>query len=109
MAHSKSRLYAAARLLGEALAADPDLAADYRSAHESYLAMRNAVDDLGIPVTAGGMPDRVKCLHVLVAHSLAVGRGVNPLGDRAVDMLGQYFRGPGPCVRLHRTPRSSRR
>ena len=38
-------------------------------------------------VSAGGMPDRVKCLHVLVAHSLAVGRGVNPLGDRVVDAL----------------------
>ena len=47
------------------------------------------------------MPDRVKCLHVLVAHSLAMGRGVNPLGDEAVDALGEYFRGAGtPCVRL---------
>ncbi|HEY5882134.1 MAG TPA: DUF501 domain-containing protein, partial [Nakamurella sp.] len=70
------------REMTEELAADPDLGAHYRAAHESYLAMRNSIDDLGIPVTAGGMPDRVKCLHVLVAHSLAVGRGVNPLGDR---------------------------
>ena len=62
--------------------------------------LRNAIDDLGIPVTAGGMPDRVKCLHVLVAHALAVGRGVNPLGDRAVDMLGDYVRGGAPCARL---------
>ena len=30
------------------------------------------------------MPDRVKCLHVLIAHSLAKGPGVNPLGDEAV-------------------------
>ena len=29
------------------------------------------------------MPDRVKCLHVLVAHALAAGR-VNPLGDEAL-------------------------
>ena len=84
------------------LAADPELAARYRTAHESYLAMRNDLDDLGIAVTAGGMPDRVKCLHVLVAHSLAVGRGVNPLGDRAVDMLSEYFRGQRPCARLDR-------
>ena len=33
------------------------------------------------------MPNRVKCLHVLVAHSLAAGRGVNPLGDEALDRL----------------------
>jgi uncharacterized protein len=33
------------------------------------------------------MPDRVKCLHVLIAHSLAKGRGTNPLGDEAVAVL----------------------
>lgn len=82
------------------LAEDPDLAAAYRRAHEAYLAVRNAVDDLGIDVSAGGMPDRVKCLHVLVAHSLAVGRGVNPLGDEAVDALGEYLRGERPCAAL---------
>ena len=38
-------------------------------------------------VSAGGMPDRVKCLHVLVAHSLAAGPGVNPLGDEALAAL----------------------
>ncbi len=82
------------------LAADPELAAQYRLAHESYLQMRNDLDDLGIAVTAGGMPDRVKCIHVLVAHSLAVGRGVNPLGDQAVDALPDYFRGQPACARL---------
>jgi hypothetical protein len=88
------------REMTDELASDPDLAARYRAAHEQYLALRNAIDDLGIGVTAGGMPDRVKCGHVLVAHSLAVGRGVNPLGDRAVDMLDEYLRGAVPCVRL---------
>jgi hypothetical protein len=29
----------------------------------------------------------VKCLHVLIAHSLAKGRGVNPLGDEALALL----------------------
>jgi len=82
------------------LTADQDLAAAYRAAHESYLRARNDLDDLGIAVTAGGMPDRVKCLHVLVAHSLAMGRGTNPLGDRAVDALPEYFRGQPACVRL---------
>ena len=88
------------REMTDRLASDDDLAARYRLAHESYLATRNALGDLGIAVTAGGMPDRVKCLHVLVAHSLAVGRGVNPLGDEAVDALGDYFRGEMPCSAL---------
>jgi hypothetical protein len=51
------------------------------------LADRNAVEPLGTGVSGGGMPDRVKCLHVLIAHSLAKGRGVNPLGDEALALL----------------------
>lgn len=82
------------------LQVDQALADAYRRAHESYLAARNALGDLGIGVTAGGMPDRVKCLHVLVAHSLAVGRGVNPLGDEAVEALAGYTGGAPPCARL---------
>lgn len=68
---------------------DEELAAAYRAAHEAYLADRAQLGD--VPeidgISAGGMPTRVKCLHVLVAHSLAVGPGVNPLGDRAVELL----------------------
>ena len=48
-------------------------------------------------VSAGGMPDRVKCLHVLVAHALAAGPGVNPLGDEALALLPEWW-GSGPCV-----------
>ncbi len=48
-------------------------------------------------VSAGGMPDRVKCLHVLAGQSLAQGRGVNPLGDEVLDALGDWWRS-GPCV-----------
>jgi hypothetical protein len=33
------------------------------------------------------MPDRIKCLHVLIAHSLAKGPGVNPFGDEALALL----------------------
>ena len=33
------------------------------------------------------MPERVKCLHVLIAHSLAKGPGVNPFGDEALAVL----------------------
>ncbi|MTD12783.1 DUF501 domain-containing protein [Nakamurella sp. YIM 132087] len=88
------------REMTERLSVEPDLAEKYRFAHDTYLATRNALDDLGIAVTAGGMPDRVKCLHVLVAHSLAVGRGINPLGDEAVDLLPEYFRGEPACAHL---------
>jgi hypothetical protein len=76
---------------------DEDLAARYLAAHEDYLARRDAVESLGTTVTAGGMPRRVKCLHVLVAHSLAVGRGVNPFGDEALDRLADWGI-DGPCV-----------
>ena len=69
------------------LAADPELADAYRRAHESYLCERDAVEPLGTRFSGGGMPDRVKCLHVLIAHSLAKGRGVNPLGDEALAIL----------------------
>ena len=36
------------------------------------------------------MPSRVKCLHVLVGHALAVGPGVNPFGDEALAMLPDW-------------------
>jgi hypothetical protein len=88
------------REMTERLAGDPELAAGHRAAHERYLGVRNALGDLGTDVSAGGLPDRVKCLHVLVAHSLAAGRGVDPLGDEAVDRLGEFFRGAEPCARL---------
>jgi hypothetical protein len=80
------------------LADDPDLAERYRRAHDEYVATRTGIED--VPeirgISAGGMPDRVKCLHVLVAHSLAVGPGVNPLGDEALAALGDWWR-PTMC------------
>ena len=77
------------------LAAEPDLAARYRAAHDAYLAERDELDRVEEldGTSAGGMPNRVKCLHVLVAHSLAVGPGVNPLGDEALDALGPWWTG----------------
>ena len=45
-------------------------------------------------VSAGGMPGRVKCLHVLVGHALASGPGVNSLGDEAVAALGPFWERP---------------
>lgn len=68
---------------------DPDLAAAYLGAHRAYLADRARYGEVPeiAGISAGGMPTRVKCLHVLVAHALAAGSGVNPLGDEAVDRL----------------------
>ena len=81
------------------LAADEELAAAYADAHRRYLAARA---ELGtVPeiegVSAGGMPDRVKCLHVLAGQSLAQGRGVNPLGDEVLERIGEWW-AAGPCV-----------
>lgn len=86
-------------LMNERLNTDAELAAAYRSAHESYLANRDAIGQRSgtgeVPeiagVSAGGMPTRVKCLHVLVGHSLAAGSGVNPLGDEALAAISQWW------------------
>jgi hypothetical protein len=79
------------RELTENLATDPGLAAAYRAAHRAYLAERDAIDPLGTEVSAGGMPSRVKCLHVHVAHALAAGPGVNPIGDQILVRLGEEW------------------
>ena len=87
------------REMAQRLGADPELAAGYRRAHEAYLAARASIDDVPeiAATSAGGMPDRVKCLHVLVAHALAAGPGVNPLGDEALAQLPDWS-ASGPCV-----------
>jgi hypothetical protein len=80
------------RTMTERLRVDHELATAYRKAHEQYLARREAIGH--VPeidgISAGGMPDRVKCLHVLVGHSLAEGPGVNPLGDEALAALPDW-------------------
>jgi hypothetical protein len=81
------------------LAEDPALADAYAAAHDDYLKRRAEIAD--VPeiggTSAGGMPRRVKCLHVLVGHALAVGPGVNPLGDEALAALEPWW-AAGPCV-----------
>ena len=87
------------REMQDRLGEDEELAAAYRAAHEVYLEQRYELGD--VPeihaISAGGMPDRVKCLHVLAGQSLAQGRGVNPLGDEVLDRLGAWW-SSGPCV-----------
>ena len=71
------------------LETDEELAESYRAAHEDYLERRNRhgeVEEIA-GISAGGMPTRVKCLHALVGHSLAVGPGINPIGDIALSMI----------------------
>ena len=87
------------REMTERLDRDPELASAYAAAHEDYLRRRGELGDVAEieGVSAGGMPSRVKCLHVLVGHSLAVGPGVNPLGDEALEALGSWW-AAGPCV-----------
>ena len=83
--------------------ADGALRRRYETAHQDYLARREAAARAaGIeplpPGTqsAGGMPERVKCLHALVAHELAAGH-VNPCGREALDAVGEWWLA-GPCV-----------
>jgi hypothetical protein len=85
------------REMSSRLGTDPALRAGYEAAAADYVARRDAIEPLTGAPAAGGMPDRVKCLHVLVAHALAAGPGVNPLGDEALAMLPDWAAG-GPCV-----------
>ena len=100
-----SRLEAAGvmRQMQERLASDAALRAAYQAAHRDYLARRDEVARAAgvapLPPgtqSAGGMPSRVKCLHALAAHELAV-PGANPLGRQALAAAGRWW-AAGPCV-----------
>lgn len=87
------------RTMQQRLTSDPGLATAYRAAHEDYLTRRaelGAVPEIE-GVSAGGMPTRVKCLHALAAHALAVGAGTNPLGDEVLAALSPWWE-PSSCV-----------
>ena len=80
---------------------DAKLKSQYQQAHAAYLndrshlAAQHGVCDVPDPeVSAGGMPDRVKCLHALVGHALAAGPGINPLGDEALTEIGAFWNEP---------------
>lgn len=84
--------------MNERLQSEPELMGQYQAAHVDYETARDVVAkelNLDVPevkgVTAGGMPDRVKCLHSLIAHSLAAGEGINPLGDEALAKLPNWW------------------
>lgn len=76
--------------LQERLAQEPELAKAYLAAHEAYLTEREQILEVEETkgISAGGMPTRVKCLHALAGHALAKGKGVNPIGDIALEQIG---------------------
>jgi hypothetical protein len=88
--------------MNDRLADDPKLQGEYYSAHIDYMAAREALR-MDVPevdgISAGGMPERVKCLHSLIAHSLAAGEGVNVLGDEALAKLPVWW-SEHPCSQL---------
>jgi uncharacterized protein len=97
------------RDMGERVAADPALRHAYLAAHQDYLARRAEAAGISgvepLPAdspSAGGMPDRVKCLHALAAHELAV-PGMNPLGREALQAAGDWWLS-GPCVAPDQAP-----
>ena len=85
--------------MSQRLLDEPDFAAAYAASHEAYLAEREAIAHVPeiAGISAGGMPTRVKCLHVLIGHSLARGEGANPLGDEGLRLLGDYW-GQSSCA-----------
>jgi hypothetical protein len=87
------------REMNARLADDPALAERYRAAHERYLRRRGEIEVVPeiAGVSAGGMPTRVKCLHVQLAQSLAEGPGGNPFGDEVRERIGPWWT-DGPCV-----------
>jgi len=102
------------REMTQRTADEPALRQAYQAAHHDYLARRDqaarrsGVEPLppGTP-SAGGMPDRVKCLHALVAHELAA-PGTNPLGAEAARAAGPWWLA-GPCVAPPAEPRATAR
>ncbi len=85
-----SRLEASGRMAEYQAMLVGETALAYRAAHRAYLADREAHGEVAeiAGYSAGGMPERVKCLHALIAHALAAGSGVNPIGDLALAECG---------------------
>lgn len=95
------------REMTDRLDGDRELRTSYEDAHRDYLRRREQMAvDVGVaPLpdgtqSAGGMPDRVKCLHALVAHELAA-PGANPLGAEALGELPEWW-AAGSCVLARR-------
>jgi hypothetical protein len=86
--------------MAQRLREDDELRAGYQAAHEAYLKRRESIGHVPeiAGISAGGMPNRVKCLHVLLGHALAAGEGVNLLGDEVIELIPAPWWTAGPCV-----------
>lgn len=91
------------REYNELLQSDEDLKKQYERAHKYYLEFRHELAvSLGdseehiSQMSAGGMPVRVKCLHALLAQTLVMGKGVNPIGDMVLERIKDEFN-PNVC------------
>lgn len=97
--HHVGRLEAEQMMVGmnQRLEVDEGFAEAYAAGHRRYRSFR---ERLGPPLpraaaTAGGMPDRVKCLHALYAHHLATRD--NPVGQAVAEQI-EPMPCPAPCV-----------
>lgn len=86
------------REYNELLQSDDSVKQQYEQAHKYYLAFRHALalalgdsEEHISDMSAGGMPVRVKCLHALLAQTLVMGKGVNPIGDMALERIKNEF------------------
>lgn len=91
------------REYNELLQSDEDLKKQYERAHKYYLEFRHELAvSLGdseehiSQMSAGGMPVRVKCLHALLAQTLVMGKGINPIGDMVLERIKDEF-DPNVC------------
>lgn len=91
------------RECNELLKNDANIAEQYAKAHEIYklfrhnLAIRLSDSEEHISdVSAGGMPVRVKCLHAILAQTLVMGSGINPIGDMVLARISNEF-DPSVC------------
>lgn len=82
---------------------DNDIVKKYEQAHKYYLEFRHELairledsEEHIKDMSAGGMPVRVKCLHALLAQSLVMGKGVNPIGDMVLSKVKNEF-DPNVC------------
>lgn len=89
--------------LNERLAEDAELSQAYSLAHQRYLAFRHELairlgdsEEHIKGISAGGMPTRVKCLHALLAQTLVMGQGANPIGDMTLEQIHDEF-SPDTC------------
>ena len=85
------------------LSQEPATAERYQRAHDLYLRGRAEHGEVAEidGISAGGMPERVKCLHVPRRAGAGDGPGVNPFGDEALaELRARGFERSHACVEV---------